>query len=257
MRKGYILEACVDSVESAEAAARGGATRLELCANLILGGTTPSPALFDAVRQAVDLPVHVLIRPRFGDFLYTEAEYRIMCREAADFAARGANAVVTGALCPDGSLDTERMKGLIDGADGLPVTLHRAFDVCRDPLTVLEQAIGLGVDAVLTSGQQAGAWSGRALLQTLLAQAGDRADILIGGGVSAPVIRDLRRLLPEARAFHLSGKTVVDSGMTYRSQAVPMGLPGICEFQIWRTSEAAIRQAAEALREEDGHGANG
>ena len=93
----YVLEVCVDSVESAIAAAKGGATRLELCGNLIIGGTTPSPALYDAVRSAVDLPVNVLIRPRFGDFLYTDAEQNIMCREIEQFAARGANGVVIGA----------------------------------------------------------------------------------------------------------------------------------------------------------------
>ena len=242
------LEVCVDSVESALAAARGGATRLELCANLILGGTTPSPALFDAVREATGLPVNVLIRPRFGDFLYTEWEYRIMCREVEEFARRGANAVVTGALLPDGSLDSEKMKGLMDAAEGISITLHRAFDVCRDPMETLEQAAGLGVDTILTSGRQADAWAGRALIGQLLAAG--RTEILIGGGVNAAVIRDFRRLLPEAEAFHLSGKQVLESGMTYRNPAVSMGLPGISEYQLWRTGEAAVRRAAEALWED-------
>lgn len=243
-----VLEVCVDSVESALAAARGGATRLELCANLILGGTTPSPALFDAVRAATGLPVHVLIRPRFGDFLYTEWEYRIMCREVEEFARRGANGVVIGALRPDGSLDPEKLSGLIAAAKGLRVTLHRAFDVCRDPMEALEQAAGLGVDTVLTSGQQADAWAGRALIGQLLAAG--RAEILIGGGVNAAVIRDFRQLLPEAEAFHLSGKQVLESGMTYRNPAVSMGLPGISEYQLWRTGEAAVRRAADALWED-------
>ena len=243
-----VLEVCVDSVESALAAARGGATRLELCANLILGGTTPSPALFDAVQAATGLPVHVLIRPRFGDFLYTEWEYRIMCREVEEFARRGANAVVIGALRPDGSLDLEKLSGLIAAAKGLRVTLHRAFDVCRHPMEALEQAAGLGVDTVLTSGQQADAWAGRALIGQLLAAG--RAEILIGGGVNAAVIRDFRRLWPEAEAFHLSGKQVLESGMTYRNPAVSMGLPGISEYQLWRTGESAVRLAAAALWED-------
>ncbi|MGM9663188.1 MAG: copper homeostasis protein CutC [Oscillospiraceae bacterium] len=248
--QSYILEACVDSVESAVAAARGGATRLELCANLMIGGTTPSPFLFEAVRRATKLPVNVLIRPRFGDFLYTDAEYAIMCREIASFSARGANAVVVGALCPDGSLDQEKMAGMIRAAHGVHVTLHRAFDVCRDPVEALEQAVELGVDTILTSGQQENAWAGRELLGTLLSRAAGRAEILIGGGVNAAVIRDIRRLYPQARAFHLSGKTVLHSGMVYRNEAVYMGLPGISEFQLWRTSEEAIRRAAEALGEE-------
>lgn len=245
-----VLEVCVDSVESALAAARGGASRLELCANLILGGTTPSPALFDAVREATGLPIRVLIRPRFGDFLYTHWEYRIMCREAEAFARRGADAVVTGALRPDGSLDLEKLNGMIDAAQGLPVTLHRAFDVCRDPMEALEQALELGIATILTSGQQASAWAGRDLIGQLLDRAAGRMEILIGGGVSAAVIRDFRRLLPEAEAFHLSGKQVLDSAMAYRNPAVSMGLPGLSEYQLWRTGEAAVRQAADALWED-------
>ena len=245
--ENYVLEVCVDSVESAIAAAKGGATRLELCANLIIGGTTPSFALFEAVRRAVDIPINVLIRPRFGDFLYTDAEYDIMCREIAWFARNGANAVVIGALKADGTLDSEKMRGMIAAAKGCRVTMHRAFDVCCDPCAVLEEAVALGVDTILTSGQKANAWGGRDLIGALLRKAEGRADILIGGGVSAAVIRDFRREYPLSRAFHLSGKTVLDSGMTYRNAEVSMGLPGISEFQVWRTEEDAIRAAADAL----------
>lgn len=246
----YILEACVDSVESAVAAARGGATRLELCANLVIGGTTPTPALFDAVQRAADLPVNVPIRPRFGDFLYTHREYEVMCQDISLFARMGANGVVIGALEADGSLDQGKMAGMVDAANGIHVTLHRAFDVCRDPEAVLAQAAALGVDTILTSGQAATAWEGRAVIAKLLAQAGPELQILIGGGVNGDVIRRLRRELPQASAFHLSGKTVLDSGMTYRNEKVNMGLPGISEFQVWRTDEEAIRQAAQALRED-------
>lgn len=245
-----ILEACVDSVESAVAAERGGAGRLELCANLIIGGTTPSLALFSAVREAVDIPVNVLIRPRFGDFLYTDSEYEVMCRDIKEFAQRGANAVVIGALHPDGTLDREKMAGMVAASRGLRVTMHRAFDVCRDPAQTLEEAVSLGVDTILTSGQQANAWEGRACIGRMLEQAGSRADILIGGGVNAQMIREMRRELPGARCFHLSGKKVLDSGMTFRNPRVSMGLPGISEFQVWRTDGSAIRQAADALQEE-------
>ena len=245
--ENYVLEVCVDSVESAVAAAKGGATRLELCANLIIGGTTPSFALFDAVRAAVEIPINVLIRPRFGDFLYTDSEYGIMCREIEWFAARGANAVVIGALNCDGTLDRKKMSGMIAAAKGCRVTMHRAFDVCCDPLKTLEEAIALGVDTILTSGQKANAWSGRELIGTLLECADGRVDILIGGGVSAKVIGDFRELYPKAHAFHLSGKTVLDSGMSYRNAEVSMGLPGISEFQVWRTEEEAIRLARGAF----------
>lgn len=242
-----VLEVCVDSVESAVAAAKGGATRLELCANLIIGGTTPSVALFDAVRAAVDIPINVLIRPRFGDFLYTDAEYDIMCREIGMFAARGANAVVIGALNADGTLDKEKMRGMIAAANGIHITMHRAFDVCRDALATLEEALELGVDTILTSGQKANAWAGREMIGALMEKAGARADILVGAGVSAKMIEDFRREYPDAHAFHLSGKSVLDSGMIYRNEEVSMGLPGISEFQVWRTEEAAIRRAKEAL----------
>lgn len=245
----YTLEVCVDSVESAVAAEKGGATRLELCANLIIGGTTPTMALYEAVCEAVELPVNVLIRPRFGDFLYTASEYEIMRRDISAFSSRGAHGIVTGALCADGSLDLDKMAGFLHAADGVPVTLHRAFDVCSNPLKALEQALDLGVDTILTSGQQATAWEGRSLIGTLLASAGNKVEILIGGGVNTSVIRDFRRLYPNANAFHLSGKTVLDSRMTYRNEAVHMGLPGISEFQLWRTNADAIQAASEALRE--------
>lgn len=245
--ENYVLEVCVDSVESAVAAQRGGATRLELCSNLIIGGTTPSVALFDAVRSAVDIPINVLIRPRFGDFLYTDAEYDIMCREIELFSVRGANAVVIGALKADGALDEEKMAGMIAAARGIRITMHRAFDVSRDAFETLESAISLGVDTILTSGQKANARAGRELIARLLEKAGDRTEILIGGGVSADLIREFRRDCPMARAFHLSGKTMLDSGMIYRNDEVSMGLPGISEFQVWRTEETAIRCAREAL----------
>lgn len=242
-----VLEVCVDSVESAVAAEKGGATRLELCANLIIGGTTPSVALFDAVKAAVSIPINVLIRPRFGDFLYTDAEYDIMCREIEMFAARGANAVVIGALNADGTLDKEKMRGMIAAANGIHITMHRAFDVCRDAFRTLEEALELGVDTILTSGQKANAWAGREMIGALMEKAGERADILVGAGVSAKMIEDFRREYPDAHAFHLSGKSVLDSGMTYRNEEVSMGLPGISEFQVWRTAEESIRQAKEAL----------
>lgn len=250
MEQKKVIEVCVDSVESALAAKAGGADRLELCANLIIGGTTPTLPLFDAVRAATGLPVNVLIRPRFGDFLYTPAEHDIMCREVEAFAVRGANAVVIGALRADGSLDEAGMRALIAVAGQCRITLHRAIDVSRDPEETLERAIALGVDTVLTSGGKASAWQGRETIARLLDRAGDRAQILVGGGVNAQVIRDLRREHPAACAFHLSGKRVLDSGMVFRNGEVNMGLPGISEFQVWRTDESAVRTAVQALRGE-------
>ena len=137
--KDYMLEVCVDSVESAIAAQRGGAKRLELCGNLIIGGTTPTPALFRAVKAAVDIKIHVLIRPRFGDFCYTDAEFAIIREEVRQFRELGADGVVIGILRPDGSLNMEQMGELIREAGGMQITLHRAFDVCSDPMRALEE----------------------------------------------------------------------------------------------------------------------
>ena len=135
---GFILESCVDSVESALAAANGGATRLELCSNLVIGGTTPSPWLFEEIRKYTDIRIHALIRPRFGDFCYTDPEFSIIRQAVKDFNKMGAEGVVFGILKPDGTLNLEQMKELMEAAEGMSVTLHRAFDVCVDPYEAME-----------------------------------------------------------------------------------------------------------------------
>ena len=182
-KKQYLLECCVDSPESALAAACGGADRLELCANLIIGGTTPTMALYETVRELVSLPIHVLIRPRFGDFLYTEAEADIICREIRAFQKAGADGVVVGSLRPDGTLDTDLMGRFLDCARGMSFTLHRAFDMCREPFAAWEQARRLGIDTILTSGQAVSCLEGLPLLKKLaeLSDAGGPA-VLAGGG---------------------------------------------------------------------------
>ena len=240
-----LLEVCVDSVESAVSATQGGAMRLELCACLAVGGISPDEDLFRMVRERVDLPIRVLLRPRGGDFLYSEAEFELLRRQVRRFAALEADGVVIGALTADGRLDEPRMAELIVLAGGRGVTLHRAFDVCRDPFEALEAARRLGADTILTSGQQASCTAGAALLRQLVAHSGG-VQILVGAGVNADVIR---RLQPEtgADAFHLSAKRILDSGMTFRRENVPMGLPGLSEFEIWRCDADAVRAARRAL----------
>ena len=154
--------------------------------------------------------------------------------------------MVIGLLRPDGTLDEARMAELISLAGGCGVTLHRAFDVCRDPFEALEAARRLGVDTILTSGQQASCTEGAPLLAQLVAAAGGRPQILVGAGVSATVIRDLQPQT-HADAFHLSAKRTLDSGMAFRRAGVPMGLPGMDEFTVWQCDEAAVRQARAAL----------
>ena len=217
------LEVCVDSTASALAAKRGGADRLELCADLIIGGTTPSIALLRQVKAETGLPVRALLRPRFGDFCYDRWELAQMEQLAAELVEAGANGIVTGAL-----------------------TLHRAFDVCSDPFRALEAARELGLCTILTSGQAASAPAGAALLRQLVERAGDGMEILVGAGVSAQNIPALAAQTG-ARAFHLSGKQVQDSRMTFRREGVPMGLPGFSEFEVWQTDEEHIRAARQAL----------
>ena len=244
--KKYILESCVDSVESALAAAEGGADRLELCANLIIGGTTPSPALFEEIRKVSTIRMHALIRPRFGDFCYTDYEFAIIRREVAMYREMGAEGVVIGCLNPDGSLNMEQMEILMEEAGGMSVTLHRAFDVCRDPFEALDQAKKLGIHTILTSGQKNSASAGRDLLKELTERAGDAIDIMAGGGVNAQVIRELAPYTG-AHVFHMSGKITLDSRMEYRREGVNMGLPSLSEFEIWRTKAENIRAAREVL----------
>lgn len=245
MRKG-ILECCVDSVESALAAARGGADRLELCTGLIIGGTTPSPCLFQEIREQSGIRVHALIRPRFGDFCYTENEISVMCREITMFHELGAEAVVIGALTPDGTLDLSAMERMLEAAKGMDVTLHRAFDVARDPFETLEAAVKLGVRTILTSGQHQSCREGRDVLRELHKRAAGQIEILAGAGIDAAAIRELAPYTG-ITAFHMSGKTVRASRMEYRREGINMGLPSMSEFEIWRTDEQKVKEAREAL----------
>lgn len=240
-----ILECCVDSVESAIAAFCGGADRLELCSGLVIGGLSPSPALFDRVKACVDIPVRVLLRPRFGDFLYSEEELGILEAEVKEFVKRGADGVVIGCLKKDGTIDEERMKRLIAASAGAGVTLHRAFDMTREPMEALSAAKRLGVDTILTSGQKADARKGKHFLNEL-AEAAEEIDIMAGAGVDAAVIEELFAETG-VRAFHMSGKVIVPSRMEWRKQEVSMGLPGISEYEIFQTDEKKVREAKKLL----------
>lgn len=244
--KNYILECCVDSVESAINAAKGGASRLELCSNLVIGGTTPDVALVKEIRKYTDIRIHALIRPRFGDFCYTNHEIEIMKSQIRNLKEAGVEGIVIGVLDPDGNLDQEKMNELMVEAGTLSITLHRAFDMCVDPYDAMEKAIGLGVDTILTSGQKNSAWEGRELLEDLVIEADGRIDIMAGAGVNAEVIKALRKET-KLTSFHMSGKITLDSAMKYRKEGVSMGLPSLSEYEIWQTSEEAVRAAADAV----------
>lgn len=242
----YILEACIDSVESAIAAVEGGADRAELCSNLIIGGTSPSIELFNTINEVVDLKLNVLIRPRFGDFCYTEHEFEIIRKEVELFKKAGANAVVIGVLNPDGTYDMERMKILMDTAGDMDVTVHRSFDVTSNPHEALEDLISLGVKTILTSGQESTALKGMELLSELQ-DSTDKIEIMAGSGVNADVVKEFLEKT-NIKSYHLSGKEIIDSKMTFRKERVPMGLSGFSEFDIWRTNSENIRKVKELLK---------
>ena len=239
MNRMPLLEVCVDSMESAREAVRGGADRLELCANLIIGGTTPSPYLIQEA-AGLGVPVNVLIRPRFGDFLFTEDEKREQLEQIRQLKALGAGGAVVGALNADGTLDTVFLAACREAAEGLHLTLHRAFDVCADTERALEQAIDLGFNTILTSGQKATAMEGAELIQKLVRLADGRITIMPGSGVCDRNIAALRERTG-AQTFHLSAKKKVESGMEFRREGVPMGLPMMSEFTRFVTDAAQVR----------------
>ncbi len=245
--KTPLLEVCVGSYASCMAAEKGGADRLELCANLVIGGTTPSTALFEQVKRDCKLPINVLIRPRFGDFLYEGEEVEQMCREITLFRELGANGVVIGTLTPDGELDMEKMEKLMACAGTMDVTLHRAFDMTCDPFETLERAIDLGCKTILTSGQAQNVTLGAELLGQIQEKAAGRIVIMAGSGVKSGNIQSLHDRTGII-TFHASArKGGLDSGMRYRKQAVSMGLPSLSEYEIWQTDEAEVRACAEIV----------
>ena len=246
--KDYILECCIDRLESAINGEKGGATRFELCANLIIGGTTPSFTLFRQVRENTNLPIHVLIRNRFGDFCYTDNEIEEMCNSIKEFVKVGADGVVVGALTPEGDLDETAMKRFIEAANGTKIVLHRAFDMCREPFETLEKAKELCADTILTSGQKGNCVEGAGLLKELIERAGNDINILIGAGVNAEAIKKVFEITG-GKNYHMSGKKVIESRMTYRKEEVSMGLPSLSEYDIWETSEEEIAEAVKVLKE--------
>lgn len=253
----YKFEICANSVESCVEAQRGGADRVELCAGIPEGGTTPSYGdivMAKRVLNGVDplalrplllrqgenigllqfdgtsmrdgenkrTKLHVIIRPRGGDFLYSDLERQIMLEDVRMARQLGVDGVVFGALLPNGDIDMEFMQQLMAESEGMSVTFHRAFDVCRDPFEALEQIIELGCDRILTSGQMPKAEEGVDLLKQLVDKAGDRIIIMPGCGVN---VSNIARIAEEtgAKEFHFSARSKRDSGMQFRRSRVSMG----------------------------------
>ena len=246
-----LLEVCIDSLASARAALPGGADRLELCSGLTVGGLSPYPELLRQIRKESNIPIRCLIRCRPGDFLYSSEEIALMAMQIVALKAAGATGFVIGCLTPEGDLDKDALQPLIKAADGASLTLHRCIDVSRDPEETYLAARELGIDTVLTSGCAASCTAGKETIRQLLAlrDVENGPEVLIGAGVNAGVIRTFRTEVPGARAFHMSGKVELESGMVFRRECVPMGLPGLDEWHIQQTGPEAVKAARTAMDE--------
>lgn len=244
----YQFEVCANSVESCLAAQAGGADRVELCAGIPEGGTTPSYGDIATARELLThTRLHVIIRPRGGDFLYTPLEQRIMLKDIENARRLGADGVVFGCLTPEGDIDIALMKQLLEAAQGMSVTFHRAFDVCRQPKQALETLIQLGCHRILTSGAQPTAEQGIPLLKELQAQADGRIILLSGCGVNE---NNIARIASETgiREFHFSAREQLTSGMQFRNEAVSMG-GTVCidEYSRPVTTAERVRKTIGAL----------
>jgi copper homeostasis protein len=221
MNQTVLVEACVDSVASALAAQEGGAQRVELCADLLEGGCTPSAGTIQLARKLLSLRLHVIIRPRGGDFCYSDTEFAAMQADIAFCKQTGVDGVVIGILNPDGTVDAGRTRALVESARPMSVTFHRAFDVTRDPFEALETLIQVGVDRVLTTGQEEYVLEGLDLISRLVKTAGKRM-IIMPGGITE---RNVARVLAESGTTELHSYLgqMVDGPMQYHNPRVFMG----------------------------------
>lgn len=247
-RPSVLVEACVDALDAALEAARGGADRLELCGELLQGGVTPSAGLIGAVWEEIDIPLFVLIRPRTGDFLYSAGEIDVMHRDIALAKSLDADGVVLGALTADGAVDVAIMRMMIEAARPMRVTFHRAFDFVRDQDAALELLIELGVDRVLTSGGAPTALEGAPALARLVERAGDRLTVLAGGSIDASNVAEVVRR-SGVREVHLRGAEPVESAMRHRRRDALLARPlASGDYTRMVTREARIRDIVDSLR---------
>jgi copper homeostasis protein len=219
-----LVEACVDAIDAALEAERGGAGRIELCGELLQGGVTPSAGLIAAVRERLTIPIFVLIRPRTGDFLYTADERDVMRRDIDMAKSLGADGIVIGALTGDGDIDVETTRTLVDAARPMKVTFHRAFDFARDQQSALNTLLKIGVDRVLTSGGAATALEGASALRRLAQGAGDALIIMAGGSITASNVAELVRA-SEVCEVHVRAAARLESQMTHRRDGITLARP--------------------------------
>jgi copper homeostasis protein len=252
MKHGLLLEVCVDSVESALAAERGGAKRVELCSGLFEGGVTPSAGMIAAVRSKIAIGLHVMIRPRGGDFCYTVDEFAVMQQDIATAKQLGADGVVFGILDKDGKVDAKRTGVLVDSARPLKVTFHRAIDMSRNPLISLKTLITLGVDRILTSGGEQTALEGTVTIKRLVHAAEDRIVVMAGSGIRE---QNVRQIIARTgvREIHVSLNACKSSPMRYRNEKLSMGLvtgreyqrSGVFHDRVEKLLQAALHEEAD------------
>ena len=242
-----MVEVCANGVESCLAAQEGGADRVELCAGIPEGGTTPSYGEIKVARRVLTTTrLHVIIRPRGGDFLYTDLEVERMAEDIAMCRQLGVDGVVFGCLNADGTFDLEKNRYLIDCSRGMSVTCHRAFDRAVNPEQALEDVIALGFDRILTSGQQPKAEQGIDLLARLNRQADGRIILMAGSGVTEQNIRRIREATGLSE-FHFSGRESVDSAMQYVNPNLYMGRPGANEAALDYTTARRVSDTIAQL----------
>ena len=249
MQERPSLETAALSVEDALAAEEGGADRFELCASRIEGAITPSGGLIKATCRAVNIDVHVMIRPRGGNFVYNSTEIETMIEDISLARDLGASGVLFGVTEADLTLNLPVMEQLVAASKGLAITCHRAFDLTPDPFATMEQLIDLGVDRILTSGKAPIALDGRQLLRQLVERAGDRVIIMPGGGISLAHLQLMVEAVG-AREYH-----VVDLFTQERIQStaktdpqLPMGVSiNVPEDIVHRLSPSGVQRAREIL----------
>ncbi|MEG2478917.1 MAG: copper homeostasis protein CutC [Mucinivorans sp.] len=242
-----IIEVCANSAESCVEAQKGGAYRVELCAGIPEGGTTPSIGEIKVAREFTNLKINVIIRPRGGDFLYSPLEIKTMKYDINAAKNAGADGVVFGCLDCNGDIDMAMCKELMECSTGMSTTFHRAFDVCRDPFIALEQIISLGFDRILTSGQKSDATQGAQLIAKLIQLSSGRIIIMPGCGVNETNIALLKDKTG-ANEFHMSARKSIDSKMIYRNEEVSMGgTVCISEFSREVTSAERVANSIQKL----------
>jgi copper homeostasis protein len=246
MIEPVLIEVCVDSVASAVAAERGGAQRIELCSDLLEGGITPSLGLLQAVRAGISLPLHVIIRPRGGDFCYSEEEFDIMQRDSEIAKRAGADGIVLGILLPSGRVDIARMRLLTELARPMSVTFHRAFDTSADLQNSLEDVCQTGVDRLLTSGGEPDCLQGTDAISKLVRSARGRIHIMAGGGINVGNVAHILQRT-SVTEIHVGLATAVPSPMLVRNARVSLGKAPGREYQRAQVLEESVRELKRAI----------